>query len=617
MNKIAILDAGSQFGKVIDRRVRELYCDTELLPLDTPSEQLKQYRGIIISGGPNSVYADDAPSYDKQLFELVKLNIPILGICYGMQLINHHFGGTVKSDDNGYYGQTYVNMHQCELFDGLSETETVLLTHGDTVESVPDDFEVVAKSESDVICGIQHKEYPLFGVQFHPEVDLTPNGKNIFHNFLYNICKMEGTHKVENLVESMMEDIRQTVGDKDVVVLVSGGVDSSVCCALLYKALTKVHGIHIDTGFMRTGESSVVYEALKSCGFDLQLVYCKEEFFNGETAVDNKITPKLRNSLDPETKRKIIGDTFMKITDREIKKLGLTNFIICQGTLRPDIIESGSELASVGKNAETIKTHHNDTDSVKEKRKLGQIIEPLKDLHKDEVRQLGRLLGLPDELVNRHPFPGPGLAIRILCAEKPYMGRSEEEYINLDKQLLKYLEPYQLTGFLLPIRSVGVQGDGRTYSFAAAVVGDNKTSYNTLFKMCGEITKRMKQVNRVVYLLNDVGKKRFSIIPTLLNEIVVDDLRVADCIVTDEFKKCNKVSQIPVVLLPVGYDGKRSIVIRPFITNDFMTGRPPVPGVDINPSVVKTVVKKLEETGKYAGIFFDLTSKPPGTTEWE
>lgn len=621
MDKIAILDAGSQYGKVIDRRVRELCCDTDLLPLDTSIDKLKEYRGIIISGGPTSVYGEDALKYDKRLFELCEDGVPILGICLGMQIINYHFGGSVTGGKDGFYGQTDIKIFGSELFNGLNETETVLLTHSDVVEDPPECIETVAKSVSGVICGIQHTDLPLYGVQFHPEVDLTVNGKKIFENFLYNICRMEGAHTVENMLDTMLEEIRDTVGNRNVVVLVSGGVDSSVCCALMYKALgsEKVLGIHIDTGFMRKDESTVVYDALKKNGFDLQVLNCKEEFFNGETVVGGKITPELKYAVDPETKRKIIGDTFMKITDREIKKLELTNYLICQGTLRPDLIESASEIAS--SNAQVIKTHHNDTDIVKEKRKLGQIIEPLKDLHKDEVRQLGRLLGLPDELVDRHPFPGPGLAIRILCAEIPYLGSSKEEFNKLNEQLAKFLEPYGLTGFLLPIRSVGVQGDGRSYSFAAAIAGFttiSETEFKTLFKLCGEITKQMKMVNRVVYLLNsNKDGHKFNIIPTLLNEVIVDYLRKADHIVTEAFKDCKTISQVPTVLLPVGYDGKRSVVIRPFITNDFMTGRPPVPGHDINVEVLDGVVEQLEATDKYSGIFFDLTSKPPGTTEWE
>ena len=617
--KIAILDAGSQYGKVIDRRIRELRCESDILPLNTPPSVLKDsYQGIIISGGPNSFQDKDAPMCDNAILDL---DIPVLGICYGMQWLSLIYGGQVKGGSIREDGQIEVDLdNSCPLFDGLAKTQSVLLTHGDSVQELPECLVVIGRSPHH-ITALRHKSKPFFGVQFHPEVDLTLNGKKMLENFLLKVCKVSGSFKIEDRLNKAVNEIQAQVKDKDVVVLASGGVDSTVCCALLYKALgqDKVHAIHINNGFMRMNEDLLVKESLEKIGFKLAIVDATEDFFNGVTQINSETTPLLSKVVNPEVKRKIIGDTFMRVIMKEIERLGLKHFFLAQGTLRPDLIESASHLAS--SKADVIKTHHNDTALVREKRKEGLIIEPLKDYHKDEVRQLGRLLGLPEKLVGRHPFPGPGLAIRILCLDEPYVTK---EFDTIQKHLKEMAENHGLKARLLPIKSVGVQGDGRSYSYVVALHG--KQDWKALFQLSREIPKTLHQINRIVFVFGEFDEDKISTTKTLLDKESVDQLKNADFIANNLLfnleggETMKRISQIPVVLIPISFEkpGDRSIVLRPFITNDFMTGSAAIPDVDIPAESLNGIAKEITEKCKgISRVLLDLTSKPPGTTEWE
>jgi len=617
--KIAILDAGSQYGKVIDRRVRELRCESEILPLNTPVTILKEsYQGIIISGGPNSFQDKDAPMCDSALLDC---EIPILGICYGMQWLSIMYGGQVKGENIREDGQIEVELDvSSPLFEGLDKKQKVLLTHGDCVQDLPECLNVLGRSPNH-ITALKHKKKPFFGVQFHPEVDLTLNGKKMLENFLFKICKFSGSFKIEDRLTKAVREIQAQVQGKEVVVLASGGVDSTVCCALLYNALgkEKVHAIHINNGFMRMNEDVLVKEALENIGFKLQVVDASDDFFNGVTQINSETTPPLKQVVNPEVKRKIIGDTFMRVIMKEIENLGLKQFFLAQGTLRPDLIESASLLAS--SKADVIKTHHNDTALVREQRKAGLIIEPLKDYHKDEVRQLGRLLGLPENIVGRHPFPGPGLAIRILCLDEPFITK---EFELIQKKINEMAGICNLKAQLLPIKSVGVQGDGRSYSYVAALSG--KQDWEVLFNLAREIPKNVHQINRIVYVFGDFDEKNISTTKTLLDKETVAQLKNADFLANGLLfqlkagEVMKRISQIPIVLIPISFEkpGDRSIVLRPFITNDFMTGVAAIPNIDISGDALNEIAKEV--TGKCKGIsrvLLDLTSKPPGTTEWE
>lgn len=598
MDKIVVLDFGGQYAHLIANRVRRLKVYSEIKSSNVkPSDLDGDVKGVILSGGPASVYSSKAPAFNKKIFEL---GIPVLGICYGHQLMAHSLNGVVKRGRLREYGNASLEIKSKKtIFRGLSDIETIWMSHGDSVAKLPPGFKTVANTQECPVAAMADDKRKFYGFQFHPEVTHTVSGTKILSNFIYNICKCKPSWTMKKFIPEACESIRGKVGGKKVIILISGGVDSAVAAALLVKALgeEKVYGIHIDIGLMRKNESVEVEKSLRSIGFkNLTVVDASDEFFKA-----------LEGQTYPEKKREIIGNLFIDVTERNVEKLGLGNedWMLGQGTIYPDRIESG-----ITKDAAVIKSHHNvNVGRILELKARGWLVEPLDELYKDEVRELGLELGLPPAIVHRHPFPGPGLGVRILCAEKEYHPKSID---RLDKTLESIVGKYGLKARVLPIKSVGVQGDARTYANPLCIIGD--AGWDVLEKASTEVTNTLPQINRCVYLLSP--EAGFSFKKGYVTRDRVKLCQEADKIMMDFLEDegfMDYVWQCPVVLLPLVADGGAVIVLRPVLSKEAMTARfAPLP-LDS----VKKVEKKIRAIDSIGAVLYDITHKPPGTIEWE
>jgi len=493
---VIILDFGGQYNQLIARRVRECNVYCEVLPHSTSLERIKelQPKGIIFTGGPASVYAEDSPTIDKGIFEL---GIPVLGICYGAQLMNYLLGGKVSKAPVREYGKTEVTVnHESKLFKDVSKNTICWMSHTDYIEQFAEGFTISAQSESCPVAAFEKSSQNLYGVQFHPEVVHSQEGTKMIHNFLYEVCKCSGDWKMDSFTEQSIKDLKAKIGDKKVLCALSGGVDSSVAAVMISKAVGKqLTCIFVDHGLLRKNEGDEV-EKVFTEQFDVNFVRvnAQERFYS-----------KLAGVTDPETKRKIIGEEFIRVFEEEAKKIGTVDFLV-QGTIYPDVIESG-----LGKSA-VIKSHHN-VGGLPDYVDFKEIIEPLRDLFKDEVRKAGLELGIPESLVFRQPFPGPGLAIRIIgditeekikiLQEADAIYREEIANAGLDRSIGQYF------AVLTNIRSVGVMGDERTYDYTVALRAVTTTDFMTAefaeipWDVLGHISSRIvnevKHVNRIVY----------------------------------------------------------------------------------------------------------------------
>ncbi len=579
-----MLDAGGQYCHLIARRIREMGVYAEVRPSETPADSLEDRRGIVISGGPASVYAPGSPMVDPELFSL---GVPVLGICYGMQLMAHLIeGGKVIPGDQGEYGLASLKVTEHDrLFEGFQAVSSVWMSHRDRVGEAPEDFLVTATTATCPIAAIANDWRKLYGIQFHPEVVHTQGGNIILGNFLFGIAGCERDWEPTRQLEEIEDEIRRTARGRNVFFFASGGVDSTVAFSLCLRALGKdrVHAAYVDTGLMREGETDFVKEVFtRMAGNSFEVVDARADFL-----------AKLTGVVEPEAKRKIIGEEFVAVQQRVLESGHFLNgdWILGQGTIYPDTIESGGTAK-----AEVIKTHHNRVEGIQRLIEEGRLIEPIAQLYKDEVRQVGRAIGLPDELLDRHPFPGPGLAIRCLATTESATAEAVPG------------------GYLLPLQSVGVQGDSRTYRLTLGLAHYSEEAFAT----ATELINHRSDVNRVVALAGGVeplGAYQSS--ASALDATRLERLRTCDAIVRRHSLESGfeeKVWQFPVVLVPCGVPGKPdSIVLRPIDSVDGMTAK----AVPMPEQLLRAMVDDLLAVDGIAGVFYDLTNKPPATIEWE
>ncbi|MBI3390331.1 MAG: glutamine-hydrolyzing GMP synthase [Deltaproteobacteria bacterium] len=600
-NNLAIIDLGGQYCHLIARRLRDIGVDSHIYGPDVPTEVLSQHRGVILSGGPQSVYNQGAPSIDEGVLHL---GVPVLGICYGHQLLAKMLGGEVAHRE-GEYGFAALEVRTSDtLFRDTPRAQQVWMSHSDAVIALPRGATSIAGTDRCRNAAFADFKRRLFGVQFHPEVVHTEYGKNILRNFARGVCRIRGRSTPSGRIPILIEQIRAAAQRRSIFFLVSGGVDSTVAFVLCARALPKerILGLYVDTGLMRQGETEELRANLGSLGLGDRLRVKEASALFAE---------RLRGVTGPEEKRHIIGRLFVEIQSDAMREYGIDqqHWLLGQGTIYPDTIESGGANGR----AAIIKTHHNRCEEIQELMRQGRVIEPLAEFYKDEVRSVGKALGLPPRLTNRWPFPGPGLAIRCICS------RSSGKAQPLSSEAARTVEVAKYEGALLPIQSVGVQGDARTYRMVVALRNRSKRlDYRTLQSLTSLCNVHL-ETNRVVVLISSrpgVRLEQARICQRTIEAERVELLRQADFIVRSSMEKAGlteKVWQFPVVLAPISFQGGETIILRPVNSEDGMTAnfaRLPV-------RFLRQIGDRIRRMSKVDAVFLDVTNKPPATIEWE
>jgi GMP synthase (glutamine-hydrolysing) len=601
---IAVIDVGGQYAHLIATKVRRLNVLAEILQPDDPMEKYSDYKGIIISGSPALISHGEEYAYNKAIFDV---DVPIIGFCFGHQEIAKHYGGmVVHSGQEWGRADLHMTGHH-PLFNKLDTVEQVWMSHFDSVSAVGPDFEEIGFSaasdegEKHRYAAIASDKLKRYGVQFHPEVDDTLSGQKIIANFVFDIAGCKPSWTMERYLDEQLENIRQHVGDGSVFLLASGGVDSTVAAKLFGMALgsERLHLLHVDNGLMRKDESKRVLKMFKTLNLDKNLHFVDA----GNIFLDN-----LKGETEPEKKREIIGNTFIDVFESEAKRLGIEDHLLGQGTIYPDTIETGGTKRSA-----TIKTHHNRVPLIEKMIAKGKVIEPIKELYKEEVRELGEHIGISKEACWRHPFPGPGLGVRLLCSNGTG-GRKNVERISLEANDIA--KNYGLEAMALPIRSVGVKADVRSYEQPVMLTG--KASWDTLLKVADETLKSVSGINRCVWNLNATAPQAARPFAATMTVDRLELLREADAFMMQGLKRhglYDRIWQCPTVLVPLEIDGKGQelVVLRPIYSKRAMTAS----AADLPQALIDELKEKILPLKGVSGLVLDITSKPPGTIEWE
>ncbi len=607
-DRIAVVDFGGQYAHLIATKVRRAHVLAEIRQPEDPIEDFAGYQGIILSGSPAlSSFGEDS-QYTKEIYDL---DIPILGFCFGHQEIAKHYGGTVV---NGKQEWGHADLHirrEHPLFAGLGKVEQVWMSHFDSVTSVGPDFEELGYTilgegaEPHHFAAIGSDKLRRYGFQYHPEVDDTLHGDDMIANFVLNICRCRPTWTMDSYVDFQVGKIREQVGEGSVFLLASGGVDSTVAAVLFARALgsDRLNLLHVDNGLMRKDESKAVVEMFNDLGLG--------ENFHFIDATDTFLAA-LEGKIEPEAKRRAIGDTFISVFESEARRLGIEDHLLGQGTIYPDTIETGGT-----KRADTIKTHHNRVPIIEEMIAAGKVIEPLADLYKVEVRELGEMLDIPHDMIWRHPFPGPGLGVRLLCSD----GEQEDsEQIQLiGPAVSEALGKFGLQGAPLPIKSVGVKADLRSYEHPVMIhQNGDAIDWDKLAEASGRIHKTVGGINRTILNLGPEMPTAFKPLAATMTRERLDLLRECDHLMMEGLRRHDlygEIWQCPTVLVPVEIDGKgrELCILRPIHSERAMTATAArLPG-----KLLDELSRDILRLPGISGLAYDLTSKPPGTIEWE
>jgi len=599
---IAVIDFGGQYAHLIATKIRRMGVRAEIRQPEDTLDAFRGYRGIILSGSPSLSSHGEDQDYNRDIYDL---DIPILGLCFGHQEIAKHYGGEVVHGGREWGPADLQLQGEHTLFQSLRPSEQVWMSHYDSVVSLGPEFRELGFT---VTAGGEHRYAAIgsdtlrrYGFQFHPEVDDTVHGTEMLYNFVFGICGCEASWSMDRYLEEEVERIREQVGDESVFLLASGGVDSTVSAVIIGRALgpERLHLLHIDNGLMRKGESARVLERFKEMGLGehLHFVDASDTFLEA-----------LAGAVDPEKKRRIIGDTFVRVFQDKARELRIQDHLLGQGTIYPDTIETGGTPR-----ADLIKTHHNRVPIIQRMVEEGKVVEPLAELYKVEVRELGERLGISRDLLWRHPFPGPGLGVRLLCNT----GQADRTGFDTAEPLLaSVVLRFGLDALLLPIRSVGVKADLRAYEHPVLLSGD--ASWDTLMEAASAITKKVPGVNRCIWNLAPGRPTSAHPLAATVTRERLDLLREADAMVMAALRRhgmYGEIWQCPTVLVPlqVGPEEGELVVVRPVLSERAMTARPH----PLSTPILDDLRREILALDGVSALALDITSKPPGTIEWE